>query len=471
MIPVILSGGHGSRLWPLSRKQMPKQFLRLTGEESLFQQTLQRLSLEGMKAPIIVSNYDHRYLVEEQLEGLGCVPHSILLEPFGRNTAPAVALAAFSIVENDQDDIMLVLPADHIIGDEKAFHMALGVAKVAAKNDEMVLFGITPDKPETGFGYIHADKNSASPEGTYRVEGFVEKPNVETAKKYLASGDYYWNSGMFMFKASKYLAELKQYDFEIFTKTQAAFEHSRKKGVFIHIDADTFSHTPDDSIDYAVMEKTTKACVVPMNAQWSDVGSWSALWDIQNKDSQGNVIKGDVLLQQSSNCYVHGDERLVAILGIDNAVIVDTKDALMVIAKDKVQDVKKIVQAINEANRPEANLHREVYRPWGHYDAVNNGDRHQVKRISVKPGARLSLQKHHHRAEHWIVVSGTAEVTCGEKVFLLSENQSTYIPIGEIHSLANPGKIPLEIIEVQSGGYLGEDDIVRIKDIYGRANE
>ena len=470
MIPVILSGGNGSRLWPLSRKQNPKQFLPLTGKETLFQQTLQRLSIDNVQAPIIVSNNDHRFIVEEQLEALNCTPHSILLEPFGRNTAPAVALAAFAILEEGQDDVMLVLPADHVIDDETAFHNALRVAEAAATDGEMVLFGITPDKAETGYGYIQANQTLSSADGTYRVAAFVEKPNEEKAKEYLASGDYYWNSGMFMFKASRYLDELKQHDEAIYNKTLSAFQRSRKNGKVLHIDSEIFAHCPDNSIDYAVMEKTSKACVVPMQAQWNDVGSWSALWDVHSKDKQGNVAKGDVLLEQSTNCYVHGEDRLVTLLGLDNVVVVDTKDALMVVAKDKVQDVKKLVQAVNEKKRPEATTHREVYRPWGHYDSVDNGKRHQVKRITVKPGARLSLQKHHHRAEHWIVVSGTAEVTCGERTFLLSENQSTYIPIGEVHSLANPGKIPLEIIEVQSGSYLGEDDIVRLEDIYGRVD-
>ena len=470
MIPVILSGGNGSRLWPLSRKQNPKQFLPLTGQQTLFQQTLQRLSLEEVSAPVIVCNEAHRFLVEEQLDAINCVPHSILLEPFGRNTAPAVALAAFSILEEGKDDVMLVLPADHVIEDEAAFHQALSIASAAAHAGEMVLFGITPDKPETGFGYIQTNSAAATENGTFRVEAFVEKPNAEKAQEYLASGHYYWNSGMFMFQASRYLGELKQHDPAIYDKVLSTFQRSRKEEKILHIDSDIFAHCPDNSIDYAVMEKTSKASVVPLQANWSDVGSWSALWDVHAKDDNGNVVKGDVLLEQSTNCYIQGEERLVTLLGLDNVVVVDTKDALMVAAKDKVQDVKKLVQAIEQKQRPETSAHREVYRPWGCYDSVDNGNRHQVKRITVKPGARLSLQKHHHRAEHWIVVSGTAEVTCGEKTFLMAENQSTYIPIGEVHRLANPGKIPLEIIEVQSGSYLGEDDIVRFEDIYGRVD-
>ncbi len=470
MIPVILSGGNGSRLWPLSRKHNPKQFLPLVGQKTLFQQTLQRLSLEEVSAPVVVCNDAHRFLVEEQLDAINCVPRSILLEPFGRNTAPAVALAALSILEEGKDDVMLVLPADHVIENEAAFHQALNVASSAAHAGEMVLFGITPDKPETGFGYIQTNNTAITENGTFRVEAFIEKPSMDKAQEYLASGHYYWNSGMFMFQASSYLSELKQHDPDMYDKVLSTFQRSRKEDNILHIDSDIFSHCPDNSIDYAVMEKTSKACVVPLQANWSDVGSWSALWDVHTKDSNGNVVNGDVLLEQSTNCYIRGEERLVTLLGLDNVVVVDTKDALMVATKDKVQDVKKLVQAIEQKQRPEANAHREVYRPWGFYDSVDNGSRHQVKRITVKPGARLSLQKHHHRAEHWIVVSGTAEVTCGEKTFLMSENQSTYIPIGEVHRLANPGKIPLEIIEVQSGSYLGEDDIVRFEDIYGRVN-
>lgn len=470
MIPVILSGGNGSRLWPISRKQNPKQFLPLVGQQTLFQQTIQRLSLNNVSAPVIVCNEAHRFLVEEQLGEINCPPHSILLEPFGRNTAPAVALAAFSILEEGQDDVMLVLPADHVIEDINAFHNALTIASSAADSGEMVLFGITPDAPETGFGYIKTNSTNASENGTLRVDAFVEKPNAEKAQAYLASGDYFWNSGMFMFKASRYLEELKLHAPSMYNQVQSTFQRSRKEDAVLHIDSDVFAHCPDDSIDYAVMEKTTQACVVPLQANWNDVGSWSALWDVHAKDKHGNVAKGDVLLEQSNNCYIQGEERLIALLGLDDVVVVDTKDALMVAAKDKVQDVKKLVQAIEKKQRPEANAHREVYRPWGCYDSVDNGTRHQVKRITVKPGARLSLQKHHHRAEHWIVVSGTAEVTCGDRTFLMSENQSTYIPVGELHRLANPGKIPLEIIEVQSGSYLGEDDIVRFEDIYGRVD-
>lgn len=470
MIPVILSGGNGSRLWPLSRKQNPKQFLPLTGKQTMFQQTLQRLSMDDVKAPLVVCNEAHRFIVEEQLHAIDCAPQRILLEPFGRNTAPAVALAAFTILEEGQDDVMLVLPADHVIEDEAAFHQALTVAGSAAAAGEMVLFGITPDKPETGYGYIQINQEAAAENGTYRVAAFVEKPSMEKAQAYLADGNYYWNSGMFMFQASRYLDELKQHDQAIYDKALSAFQRSRRDNNVLRIDSEIFAHCPDNSIDYAVMEKTSKACVVPMQANWNDVGSWSALWEVHAKDDNGNVLKGDVLLEQSSNCYVHGEERMVSLLGLDNVVVIDTKDALLVAAKDQVQNVKTLVKTLESQQRPETTAHREVYRPWGCYDSVDNGSRHQVKRITVKPGARLSLQKHHHRAEHWIVVSGTAEVTCGERIFLMSENQSTYIPIGEVHRLANPGKIPLEIIEVQSGSYLGEDDIVRFEDVYGRVD-
>ncbi len=470
MIPVILSGGNGSRLWPLSRKLHPKQFLSLTGEKTMFQQTLMRLYGDAMSAPIIVSNDAHRFIVQEQMDVIGCTPQALLLEPCGRNTAPAVALAAFTVLEKEQDDIMLVLPADHVITDEAAFHQALSVAEKAASKGEMVLFGITPNHAETGYGYIQAKLDQAVTTGAFRVNAFFEKPNQENAQSYLESGDFYWNSGMFMFRAGRYLEELRLHEPEIYDRAYSAFQRSRKEGNLLHIDKEMFTLCPDDSIDYAVMEKTHKACVVPMQAGWNDVGSWSALWDVHEKDENQNVLKGDVFLEQSKGCYVQAGDRVVTLLGLEDIVVVDTKDALLVAAKDKVQDVKKLVNALQEQQRPEPTIHREVYRPWGCYDSVDNGGRHQVKRITVKPGARLSLQKHHHRAEHWIVVSGTAEVTCGERIFLLSENQSTYIPVGEVHRLANPGKISLEIIEVQSGSYLGEDDIVRFEDIYGRTD-
>ena len=474
MIPVILSGGNGSRLWPLSRKQYPKQFLALTGELSLFQQTLQRLAFEGMQSPLIVCNLEHRFIVNEQLERIGVQGHSTLLEPFGRNTAPAVAMAALQLLADGRDELMLVLPADHVIEDEQALREALKVAREVAEEGEMVLFGVPAERPDTGFGYIKAtragDADSMHP-GAYRVSHFVEKPNAELARELVRTGGYYWNSGMFLFRASRYLDELLKHAPGIYDACALALERSHRFGNVTTIDTGTFECCPDDSIDYAVMEKTTRACVVPLAAGWSDVGNWSALWDVHEKDSAGNVLKGDVMTHDSRNSFVHSSSKLVALVGVDDLVVVETKDAVMIAHKNSVQEVKALVNNLNLEGRSETQSHCAVYRPWGSYDSVDNGIRHQVKRITVKPGAQLSLQMHHHRAEHWIVVSGIAQVTCDDKVFLLSENQSTYIPIASVHRLANPGKIPLEIIEVQSGSYLGEDDIERLEDVYGRTAE
>ena len=470
MIPVILSGGSGSRLWPLSRKQFPKQFLALTGEHTLFQQTLQRLAFDGMQKPLLVCNKDHRFIVREQLDSLALPIQGLLLEPFGRNTAPAVALAAMKLVAEGRDELMLVLPADHVIDDQKSFQRALALATTAAEQGEMVLFGVPATSPETGYGYIKCDMAARDDlnEGVKRVMQFVEKPDAERAVSFVESGDYFWNSGMFLFRASRFLEELKKHDADIYDTCLLTLERSNVEGDEISIDAATFACCPENSIDYAVMEKTEHACVVPMSAGWSDVGCWSSIWDVHDKDENGNVLKGDVMVEDSRNCLVHGNGKLVTILGLDNIVVVETKDAIMIAHKDKVQNVKKLVQRLDADNRPETQNHCAVYRPWGCYDSVDMGGRFQVKRISVKPGAQLSLQMHHHRAEHWIVVSGTAQVTCNEKTFLLTENQSTYIPITAVHRLANPGKIPLEIIEVQSGSYLGEDDIERLEDVYGR---
>ncbi|AVI83451.1 mannose-1-phosphate guanylyltransferase/mannose-6-phosphate isomerase [Pseudomonas syringae pv. tomato] len=470
MIPVILSGGSGSRLWPLSRKQFPKQFLALTGEHTLFQQTLQRLGFEGMQEPIVVCNKDHRFIVNEQLAALNLETQAILMEPFGRNTAPAVALTAMKLVNEGNDGLMLVLPADHVIEDQKALQRALALATVTAERGEMVLFGVPANKPETGYGYIKSTADALLPEGVSRVSQFVEKPDEKRAKEFVEAGGYYWNSGMFLFRASRFLEELKKHDPDIYDTCLLTLERSVQDGDALEIDASTFACCPDNSIDYAVMEKTQRACVVPLSAGWSDVGCWSSLWEVNAKDAHGNVTKGDVVIQDSRNCMIHGNGKLVSVIGLDNIVVVETKDAMMIAHKDKVQGVKQMVATLNEQGRTETQNHLEVYRPWGSYDSVDMGGRFQVKRISVKPGACLSLQMHHHRAEHWIVVSGTAQVTCDENVFLLTENQSTYIPIASVHRLRNPGKIPLEIIEVQSGSYLGEDDIERFEDIYGRSN-
>ena len=471
MIPIILSGGSGSRLWPLSRKQFPKQFLALTGDHTLFQQTIERLSFDGVQPPVIVCNIEHRFIVEEQLSALQLETQAIVLEPFGRNTAPAVAIAAMKLLNEDRDELLLVLPADHVLEDHKAFQRALALATIAAENGELVLFGVPANKPETGYGYIKSAPDALLPEGVSRVAKFVEKPDAQKAAEFVKSGDYFWNSGMFLFRASRFLDELKKHEPDIYDTCLLALERSKYDGEQISIDAATFECCPNDSIDCAVMEKTQRACVVPLDAGWSDVGCWSSLWDVNEKDSHGTVTKGDVVVRDSFNCLVHGNGKLVSVIGLQDIVVVETKDAMMIAHKDRVQEVKQLVNTLNEQGRTETQTHCEVYRPWGSYDSVDMGGRFQVKHITVKPGAQLSLQMHHHRAEHWIVVSGTAQVTCNDKTFLLTENQSTYIPITAVHRLANPGKIPLEIIEVQSGSYLGEDDIERLEDVHGRSVE
>lgn len=468
MIPVILSGGSGSRLWPLSRQAYPKQFLPLLNEDSMFQQTLARLPQEDVEAPVVVANDEHRFLVKEQLDDIGQTPQSILLEPFGRNTAPAVALAAIQIARKDPASIMLVLPADHAISHTKPFHEAISKGLKVAKDGALVLFGTTPDRPETGYGYISAAGREDDPSGPRPVRKFIEKPDEATARRLLDEGGYFWNSGMFMFRADAYLRELKRHSRDIYDTALLASRSLSKDMGFSRIPPEIFEHCPDDSIDYAVMEKTTRATLVPLDAGWSDVGAWSSIWDISAKDQQQNAVYGDACLADSSGCLIHAPEKLVAMVGVDDLVVVDTKDALMIAPRERVQEVKGVVQKLKAEGRPETRIHREVFRPWGSYDSIDNGNRFQVKRITVKPGERLSLQKHHHRAEHWIIVRGTAEVSRDDETFLLSENESTYIPIGSVHRLFNPGKIPLELIEVQSGAYLGEDDIERLDDRYGR---
>ncbi len=474
MIPVILSGGSGSRLWPLSRQQRPKQFLPVVDDCTLFQSTVLRLdSLQDMAAPIIVCNEDHRFMVAEDLRQIEKPDQGILLEPLARNTAPAIALAALQILKSGvEDDLMLVLPADHVIKDTAAFSQAVELAKPVAMQGSMLTFGIVPGHAETGFGYIKmAESSLDGAAGVFAVQAFVEKPDRATAEAYLEDGAHLWNSGMFMFKASAYLAELEQYQPEVFKACQLAMQSPTKDMDFIRVDAPAFSACPSISVDYAVMEKTTHAAVVPLDAGWNDVGAWSAVWDIGQKDSAGNVVRGEAILRDSNNNLVYTEQRLISLLGVENLVVVDTKDATLVAHRDNVQKVKEIVEQLKQDGRKEAIEHREVNCPWGTYDCIDSGERFQVKRITVEPGARLSLQKHHHRAEHWIVVRGTAEVTCDEKVFLLTENQSTYIPLGSMHRLANPGKLPLELIEVQSGSYLGEDDIERYDDVYGREDK
>ncbi|HCC61278.1 MAG TPA: mannose-1-phosphate guanylyltransferase/mannose-6-phosphate isomerase [Pseudomonas sp.] len=472
MVPLILSGGFGTRLWPASRRRQPKQLLALVDDRTMFRATVDRVAgLPGVETPMVVCNQDHHFGIRRELDEAGYEGARMILEPVGRNTAPAVAAAALDLQAHERDPLLLVLPADHVIEDHKAFQRSLALATNAAENGGMVLFGIPATSPETGYGYIKCDHQGRNglPEGVNRVTQFVEKPDEVRAQEYVDSGDYYWNSGMFLFRASVFLDELKKHDPDIYDTCWVALERSIKNGEELLIDPATFACCPDNSIDYAVMEKTELACVVPMSAGWSDVGSWSSLWDVLEKDENGNVTRGDVIVEDSRNCLVHGNGKLVTVVGLDNIVVVETKDATMIAHKDKVQDVKKLVNKLDAMKRSETQNHCAVYRPWGWYDSVDMGGRFQVKRICVNPGAQLSLQMHHHRAEHWIVVSGTAQVTCNDKTFLLTENQSTYIPVTSIHRLANPGKIPLEIIEVQSGSYLGEDDIERLDDVYGRA--
>ncbi|QHQ40899.1 mannose-1-phosphate guanylyltransferase/mannose-6-phosphate isomerase [Microbulbifer hydrolyticus] len=466
MIPVILCGGTGSRLWPLSREAYPKQFLPLAGSQTMLQATALRLDgLAGVQAPILVCNENHRFAAAEQLQEVDRAAQSILLEPCARNTAPAIALAALAAVEQGDDPMLLVLPADHVVADDEGFRKAVTAATALAESGHLVTFGIVPTSPETGYGYIRS--GDAVAEG-WKVAEFVEKPDLATAEKYLASGEYNWNSGMFLFRASRYLEELAQHHPDMLEACRAAFAGAQRDLDFTRIDAEAFSRCPSDSVDYAVMEKTESAAVVPMQAGWSDVGSWSALWELAERDENENLLRGDVLAEDASGCLVHGGDRLVGILGVKDLVVVDTDDALMVADKSRVQEVKTLVQRLKQSNRSEAENHRKVFRPWGYYDSIDAGPRFQVKRIVVKPGCQLSLQMHHHRAEHWIVVRGTAKVTRGEDQILLTENESTFIPLGVVHRLENPGTIPLELIEVQSGSYLGEDDIVRIEDQYGR---
>lgn len=465
LVPVIMAGGSGTRLWPLSRQARPKQFLTLIGQYSFLQQTITRLQSVEKNLPIIICNEEHRFLVAEQLRQLQQTA-KIILEPIGKNTAPTVALAAFDVIKQNPDAYLLVLPADHLINNSKVFEQAVKKALVLARENYLVTFGIVPTQIETGYGYIEQGKPIG--DDTYHVAQFVEKPNQQQAHSYIKSGRYLWNSGMFLFKASCYLAELKKFRPDIYEACDKAMTMAQPDMDFLRVSKEAFASCPSDSIDYAVMEKTAKATVVSLQAGWTDIGSWSTLWDVMAKDQQGNSLQGDVLAEQTTNSLVFATDRLVTVLGVDNLAIIETKDAVLVADKSKIQQVKTIVEKLQKANRNEVIQHTQVYRPWGFYNAIDIGERYQVKRITVKPGAKLSLQKHHHRAEHWVVVKGTAKVIKGNDTYLLTEDQSTYIPIGEIHSLENPGKIPLELIEVQSGSYLGEDDIIRLEDKYGR---
>lgn len=468
--PVILSGGAGTRLWPLSRAVLPKQLLPLVSDKTMLQETVQRVAgWTGLMAPLVVCGNEHRFLVAEQMRQIGVTPLGILLEPVGRNTAPAVAAAAHYLKAIDPEAVMLVLPADHVIEDRDAFQAAVARAWPLVQHGGLATFGIVPKTAETGYGYIRRGEPLPLVDDCYKVERFVEKPDRDTAEAFLADGGYYWNSGMFMFQAERYLSELARFKPDIAGAAEAAVRTGYRDLDFCRLDESAFTSSPSDSIDYAVMEHTRDAVVVPADIGWNDVGSWSALWEVQQKDTDGNAQRGDVYLDNVSNSLVRAESRIVAVVGVQDLVVVETQDAVLVAHKDQVQRVKQVVDHLKSQERTEHLHHTRVYRPWGHYEGIDAGDRFQVKRITVKPGEKLSLQMHHHRAEHWVVVSGTARVTCGEKVSLLSENESTYIPIGMNHRLENPGKVPLHIIEVQSGSYLGEDDIVRFEDIYQRA--
>lgn len=471
--PVILCGGSGTRMWPLSRGGYPKQFLNLYGDESLLQQTATRLrGLPDVAAPLLISNNEQRFLVAEQLRAAGVTNAKIVLEPMGRNTAPAVAAAAVIALENNPDALLMVLPSDHVITQGEVFQQLVLQAAVVAAEGKLVTFGIAPTEPHTGYGYIRLGSPLSESNTSYEVSAFVEKPNAEKAAEFLASGDYYWNSGMFMFRADVYLHELAQFQPKMLEQVKAAVAASQRDLDFVRLGHDEFADCPSDSIDYAVMEHTAHAAVIAAaGLGWNDIGSWTALSEVSAADEHGNNLVGDVMVEGVSNSYIRSENRMIAVLGVDNLVIVETADAILVAHKDKVQDVKNIVNRLQAAGRSESVTHRKVYRPWGSYEGIDSGSRFQVKRIVVNPGASLSLQMHYHRAEHWIVVNGTARVVNGDQSLLLTENQSTYIPIGATHRLENPGKFPLEMIEVQSGSYLGEDDIVRFEDTYGRVGK
>ena len=471
IIPVILSGGSGSRLWPMSRELNPKQFLSLCSDQTMLQDTMSRLQgVEGLAPPVVVCNEEHRFLVAQQMRDIGVEVDKIILEPVGRNTAPAICAAAEYIQSKSgaKDDVMLILAADHVIQNKAAFHEAIESGRRVAQQGLLITFGIVPDKAEIGYGYIKRAESLSTEENAYKVAQFVEKPDRETAQKYYESGAYYWNSGMFMFKASAILQELETLSGEIYQAVKKAVSEGAKDLDFCRLDNASFTASPSDSIDYAVMEKTDKAVVIPLDADWNDVGAWSALWEINSRDEDGNVLQGDVLKYDVTNSYIHAEERMIAVVGMDNCIVVETADAVLVADMDRAQDVKQIVNQLKASGREEALLQQRVYRPWGSYETLEETDRFKVKRIIVAPGAKLSLQMHHHRAEHWVVVKGTAKIICGEQEFVMTEDQSNYIPLGTQHRLENPGVIPLELIEIQTGSYLGEDDIVRLDDNYGR---
>lgn len=474
IVPVILAGGSGTRLWPLSRELYPKQFLPLVDRYSLLQNTVLRLrGAGGISPPIVICNENHRFLVAEQLRAVGIKPSSIILEPVGRNTAPAIAAAAISALRPDEDNILLVLPSDHHMDHSDSFSAAVSAGSELAEHDYLVTFGIVPAYPETGYGYIEKGEPVAmAGQGelnqVLRIRRFVEKPPASLAREYFDSGDYLWNSGMFMFRASRILEELRSFVPEVVAACERAYHNGSGDMDFYRLEAGAFGESPGISIDYAAMEKTERGVVIPLSTHWNDLGSWAALWEVQEKDAKGNVNMGDVMLHDVTNSYIHGSSRLVAAIGLDNLVVVETSDAVLIADWNRVQDVKVLVEQLKERGREEAVSHQKVYRPWGSYEVISMGNRFQVKRITIKPGTKLSLQRHHHRAEHWVVVRGTALVTEGDKEYILKEDESTYIPLGVTHRLENPGKIPLEIIEVQTGSYLGEDDILRFDDVFGR---
>lgn len=471
IIPVILAGGSGTRLWPLSREQHPKQLLSLVDDKTMLQNTVLRLmSFPQVGQPMVICNEGHRFMVAEQLRAIGVDQAAIILEPMGRNTAPALAVAAIQALENGDDPILMVLPADHNIEEVAALHQAISLGFGLSEKGYLITFGIVPHAAETGYGYIHKGEllSPGTDSNAVAITEFVEKPDKETARKYLDSGNYCWNSGMFMFKASGVLGELERFAPDIVAACRSAVAKGRKDLDFFRLDKGAFADCPSDSIDYAVMEKTDRGAMIPLSAGWNDLGSWDALWQVGKKDEHGNVIHGDVLTHEVKDSFLHAETRMVAAVGLENHVVVETADAVLIAPRDRVQDVKRIVAQLKNVRREEAAIHKKVYRPWGSYEGIDLSANFQVKRITVKPGARLSLQKHFHRAEHWVVVRGTAIVTKGDEEFVLKEDESTYIPLGVIHRLENPGKIDLELIEVQSGSYLGEDDIVRFEDVYGR---
>ncbi len=476
IVPVILSGGSGTRLWPLSRELYPKQLLPLLGEQTLLQQTVQRLDgVDDTAAPVVVCNHEHRFMVAEQLRQIETLPSAIVLEPVGRNTAPAVAVAALAAARADgvgpgADPLLLVLPADHVVARPAALHAAIEQARPAAEAGKLVTFGIAPGWPETGYGYIRAGA-ATDGESVFAVAEFVEKPDAATAEAYLAAGGYYWNSGMFLFRASRYLEELQRFQPDMLEACRAAYAGAKQDLDFLRLDRKHFAASPSDSIDYAVMEHTGAAAVVPLDAGWNDVGNWSALYDVNERDEQGNVCIGDVTAVETSGCYLHAGHRLLTTLGVSGLIVVETADAVLVVPRERVQDVKLVVDRLRAERRPEASLHREVYRPWGSCDSIRGGERYQVKHLTIKPGGSQSLQMHRSRAEHWVVVRGSAEVTCDDETYTLNENQSTYIPVGSKHRISNPGTDPLELIEIQTGSRISEDDIVRFEDTYGRAGE